>query len=379
MAGKNYIFYQAKTQFTNVGDALINYTLLQELRNMGELMVNVRGIPKDFVEELKIQESEMISCSELIYNLIILKHSILSLFNSNKIYLFSGLGDATIANNSAAVKTLLSAFILLFLSFFGLISARVGRSVKPLSGLFALIERFRNVSVKHLYVRDSYSLKSYKDMGVSKVGFCPDMSWLFLADNGKKLNENNNVGITFRHSVVGERDEKYIGAIIVKLKDTLMFLQAKHQAPLKMYVFYQVEGDRDFCKEIYESLKSDFDITFLDRTIVMDTLDECYNNFAYHISNRLHSILVGYKYGSFPIALIDTERHVKISSLLTDAKLDALMLDVYSSNIKDKVNYIADNKQQLFNALLKVENESKQQIKQVVDVIFNANTPGEPI
>jgi len=78
---------------------------------------------------------------------------------------------------------------------------------------------------------------------------------------------------------------------------------------------------------------------------------------------------LGYKYGSLPIAVIDTEKHIKISQTLKDNNLNDFIVDVYSGNEQD-VNKIIDNKNILFEKLVETEKYNTNKILEILNKIF---------
>ncbi len=366
----NIIFYQVKTQYSNAGDALINRALIEELRNHGDIYANCKGVPKKFIEELGIEKEEKLSFREASFCLRILKCAIESIFRKNKVYIFSGLGDMHGGSKKRAIKNIISGVISGIYRVFGVKTIRIGRSIGVITKDMKISEKIRDRFTTYSFVRDSISLETCKRMGSKKAEFCPDMSWLYKGLETPKQNENTNVMLNFKETSYGEKNEEYTKTLIEKIDLSLKALTEKLGTNLKITIAYQVEADQTFSSKLYEELKERYDVVFNSDRIHLDTAEKIYCNFSYHLSNRLHSILLGHKYGSLPIALLDKKNHLKISALMQDCELDDLMIDIFTDNVIEKVGYIVQNNKKLYTKLVKCEQEQRREIKKILKIIF---------
>ena len=97
----------------------------------------------------------------------------------------------------------------------------------------------------------------------------------------------------------------------------------------KILVGYQVEYDRDFGYEIYQHLLSrKYQVDFMDERITINNAHNIYGEVKCIISNRLHVLIYGARYGAIPIPLIDIKKHLKIVGIFQDCQLDNLLLDL---------------------------------------------------
>lgn len=368
----NYIFYQTKTKFINTGDALINKALLDTLREYGKLQCNCsKEIPEDFIEELGIKEEEKINCkNEIIFVSTILKRAFKSKKNKDKVFIVSGLGHTFGGSMRKVIRNLLVGFLFPIYRLFGVKIIRIGLSIGPISNLLAITEKFRSLFINEYLVRDTQSLELCHRIGIKKAKLCPDLSWLYLKEKERKGNINKNVIINLRKNILHENDENYINCMISKCEEILKEINLKTNKKMHLIFTYQVAEDKEYCKKMYEIFKNKYPSELIEDQISLKDAEKYYSLASYNISNRMHSLLLGYKYGSLPIALIDTKKHVKIEQTLIDCKLEKLAIDVYYGN-KNEIEYILDNSNELLSQLFKVEKEKQIEILKILDRIFN--------
>ena len=139
---------------------------------------------------------------------------------------------------------------------------------------------------------------------------------------------------------------------------------------MRVIVAYQVDGDSEFSKRVYDFFKDKYTTEFIDCRMKLDDFPAIYGNVDFHISNRMHSLLVGYKYGSLPIALIDKENHTKISATFADCDLESLIVDLKCGETQDKVSFIYENTESLMNQLFICETCNQNRITEELNMIF---------
>lgn len=366
-----YIFYQTKTKFSNTGDALINRALICELRKYGQVCANCnKSIPNDFLDELGLLSEERLDVkNEMDFVCHIFKAAIVALFNKDTIYFVSGLGDFYGRGPRLVLKNLISSAIMAIYRILKVETVRIGRSVGVITKPVAFSERVRSAFVKYNYVRDTMSLKRCKNFGINKIKLCPDLSWIFMSDTDRAINETTNIIISLRESATNDKDKKYSNALVKRCKEYLPVFKDAFNSPMKIYVVYQVEEDGKFARNIYNIIKKDYDVELVDHQLKLDELQTYYGRSAYHISNRMHSILMGYKYGSLPVAVIDIDKHIKISSTMKDCDLEEMMFDVYSFE-KEKLKELIKNRKFYFHKIAKCEESNTVEIRKILNYIF---------
>lgn len=365
----NYIFYQTKTKFSNTGDALINNSLLSVLRSYGIIKANCgNDIPKDFIKQLGIKDEEKLNgYSEFNFILSLLKYAIKAKLNGDKVYIFSGLGHTYGGSLKKVIRNLIAGLLFPIYSIFGVKIVRIGITLGPISHLLAITEVIRSFFIYKYFVRDTTSLDLCHRIGIKKAELCPDMSWLYKINSDRILNNTNNVIVNLRNSTFDECiDNNYIENLLTKCDNVLSKIKASFGNNLNIIVTYQVLGDKDFSFLVYKRLSKNFNVEFIPKQMDLNDVEKYYGKARYNISNRMHSLLLGYKFGALPIALIDVKEHLKISSAFRDCGLSDLLIDVNTSS--DNINKIINETDILYNKLIKQEQINQNHI---IDILNN--------
>lgn len=367
----NYFFYQTKTKYDNTGDALINKALLSELRKHGRVFANCSAyIPEEFLEELEIRKDEQIVCkNSRQFALKIMGHALRH--RQDNTYIVSGLGDIYGGGVKKVMRNVLSACVLPVYSLLGVKNVRIGRSFGVMTKAMQWSETLRGLFVSSYFVRDTQSLQRCRSMGISKVQLCPDMSWLYEEGTVRRENASDVVMINMKGSTLNIREQKYIDALVKKCRIFLKRLEEEKKEKVRVLVAYQVSEDAEFSQYVYHQLKDEFYVEFADTQMKLGDLRKYYSQCGYHLSNRMHSLLSGYKYGSLPVALIDTQNHLKIAATLKDCDLDEFMIDVFDECPESKINNILANKSKLFRKMTICEAEQSEKIHRILSHEFD--------
>ena len=368
----NHIYYQTKTNKSNTGDILINKILIHELREYGRIHANCAlDVSAEFIRSLGLrpEENEQFK-NEFGFVYSVLKNAIAARKAGDCVYVFSGPGDMYGGSWKLALRNVISMFLFALLRLFGVTIVRIGRSFGPVTKVMAISEWMRSLGISHYYVRDSHSMERCRKMGIRKVKVCPDLSWAYRVGCESRAPQTNRVMVNLRGSVFGEKDAAFIEATIRQSVSVLEELEKVMGVRPTVCVAHQVGTDRTFSKYVYKCLKDKFDVEFVEKRMMLEDFERYYGSVDYHISNRMHSLLVGYKYGSLPIAVIDTKKHVKISYTLKDCFLDALMVDIYDAQGSERVKELAENRNMMLGQLRKCEEEKQLELKAILDFIF---------
>lgn len=366
----NYIYYQTKTKFINTGDALINKALLDTLREYGLLRCNCSlDIPAFFIDELGIKESEKISSSsELGFVLDILKQAKKCKKNGDKVYIVSGLGHNFGGSLKKCIRNLITGILFPIYHIYGVKTIRIGMSIGPITKMLGVTENIRGKFIDYYYVRDSKSLELCKEIGIKHAKLCPDMSWIYDKNGKREFNKNGDICVNLRASILDyENDEQYRSIMLKKCED--LILKINKDKSKKLIFCYQVEEDKEFCIRCYNFFKNDYDCIFVENQLRLNDAESVYSNVKYNISNRMHSLLFGYKFGALPVALIDSNKHTKISQTFIDNNLDKLIIDIYNES-DDDIHYLVENSDSLCSKLFNVEKNKQEEICHILDSII---------
>ena len=369
---KTTIYYQTKTLFTNTGDVLINKSLLGALRRYGTIRANRSSeIPASFIDALGIREEEKVkSETELSFILNILRNAL-----KGRVFIVSGLGHICGGGNQRIVRNLIASSIFAFYRLLNVRIIRIGFSIGPVSRGLALSESLRGYFVSKYYVRDTKSLALCHAIGIKKAELCPDMSWLYEFGEKRQIQVGGGkttILLSFRRrgfakSVSGHAEDP----IAEQVLNALSFL--KSRLDLKIIVAYQVAEDALFCGYLAGLLRNNYEVEFIDKQMTLDDAREVYRKAVFTISNRLHSLLLSYKYGCVPVALVDKEENLKIVSTFEDCGLGELLINIGddSSVLETSLEHIIDNKEELYHKVVAVEAQKQKEIIACLDSIFS--------
>lgn len=327
----NLIFCSAKTQYDNLGDLIINKTLIEQLRNYGNVIVNEQGIPDSFLQELSLKEEERASTYKQRFRLLVLLLSLKSLLVPNQnVYYVMQPGHVY---GSSIKFSVLQMFEILYMSILRLLGVRVyrfGVSLGPFSPISVFLERSLSHLISFYSVRETISKDYAKKIGIQKVQSFPDLAWL-MNDNADydplllDLDEGYVV-FSFRSSTLGSGNTEEYAKKLYAVLDEIVHL-VYHKWSKKLVISYQVQGDYNFCREIRNRYSSSYEIVFVEERIRTQTMKCLYSRASIVFSNRLHVLLIAMFYNSLGVAIIDMQKHNKITGILSDAGLLDLIVD----------------------------------------------------
>ncbi len=369
----NMFFINVRTQFGNSGDALINRELIKELRKYGKIFANCgEDVSADFIEDLMLKPEEMVKVKNTFaYSIKIIKCALKSVFSKDTVYSFGGLGDCYGGNFKSIVKDLVSFAVFCIYRLLGVKIISIGKSFGKLTKAKRVSQKIRSIPINYYFIRDVRSINYCKSFGIKKAKYCPDLSWLLCSEKNT-VNLSNAVAITFRSFADINKDADYDDKFINNIVSILRQMKNKLDNKIKVIVFYQVEYDAVFMESIYHRLASlnEFDVQFIPDRIRLKDVEKLYGNLHFHISNRMHSIFLGFKYGSLPIALLDDSNR-KILSTFEDASFTDLIVKIGSeeNHIINRVNDIFDNQELYLKRLITYENECQAKIENTLKKI----------
>ena len=326
----NFIFCNARTQYENLGDLIINKTLLSKLRNYGKLIVDTRGVPDWFCEELEISVDEQYSTG-VGFNPLVLLFGLRVLVNSNsQVYLFrlpGGLnGNGLIDNWIGEIKSLVWFFI------FRIIGIRIcwfGASIESFSRIREMFEKWKSNFMYFYSVRDSISKDYGTKIGIKRLASFPDLAWLMETpptSNEPVKVDGDYVIFSFRKPLQSIADTVQYKNDLYTALDSIVKLVCGEWSK-KLVISYQVTRDYEICKGIKDRYKDYCDIIFIERQIDSQCMYNLYSRASMVFSDRLHVLLFAMVCGSLPVAVVDLAMHNKITGIFLDAKLMQLVID----------------------------------------------------
>lgn len=370
----NYIYYQTKTLFSNTGDVLINRSLITTLRTYGIIRANcASSIPPTFIEALGVRQEEKIEAkSEWAF----LSHILKAAVAGNRVYIVSGLGHISGGGVKRMARNITACLLFMIYRLLRVNIVRIGFSIGGITKGLALTEFLRGCLVSDYYVRDTQSLSLCHSIGIKKAKLCPDMSWLYEGNGRRSYNltiggGKQNVLLNFRNRKWESRtlggDDDPLTKQILGILDCM-----RKKMDFTIIIAYQVAADYHYSQYLAQLLGEMYEVEFVKGQMDLDGAEALYGRTTYVISNRLHSLLLCYKYGALPIGLVDRNENMKIVSTFKDCGLGNLLINIGDNDARlDAVlSDIIAGKMKHYDYLVAVERQKRMEILDCLNSIF---------
>ncbi|MGA0545272.1 hypothetical protein ACO2Q1_08360 [Brevundimonas sp. VNH65] len=180
----NIGFFSLRTQFENVGDALINRELIRLMAGEGPTHVDLSRCPPEFRRTLALQDIPNVriaaNSKELFWKLL------LEAWAGRRPFYFLSPGGYT-GDVTGFLKRGANLVALAMLRMLGVRLVQVGTSYDNLSTRHAWLLRMRSKLLWAHHVRDSESLGYGRSLGMNVHGVMPDLAFnIFDQDTGDR-------------------------------------------------------------------------------------------------------------------------------------------------------------------------------------------------
>ncbi|MFD2598053.1 polysaccharide pyruvyl transferase family protein [Sphingobacterium corticis] len=373
------LYYKGYTQYHNIGDQLINKSLLDHFRKHASIVVSDAKMPEFYLQNLEVTEAERVSKKGKGFHGALVADAFNACFDPQKKVYFLASPPGHQFDNSfvTGCKYVLTGLFYLLLNILGVEIIKIGFSIGPLSSMGKIGERFRAWFVRNYYVRDSISLKYAKGIGVNHAKFFPDLCWSYQPNPETRItvptevaNALPKVVISFRSAVHGE---SAVDAYEQSLVQILEQISMNYQGQYQFEIAYQVASDKAFSEQLYEKFKSRFPITLRQAQIDLQGAGY-YSSADFVLTNRLHVALLAYKFTCLPIILTDIQQHAKINGIFSDAGLKELLVDTQEGTptALTNVGLVFQNKTPLLAKLQSEESAYHELAINIMSDIFKA-------
>ncbi|WYL97343.1 MAG: polysaccharide pyruvyl transferase family protein [Gloeotrichia echinulata IR180] len=371
---KNIIFFRINTQYENLGDLIINKTLLENLRKYGNLVINIKGVPEWFSQELHIKDDYKVCKYKIEFSILLLLFAFKYLFQANsKVYFVLTPGHHS--DDTSNTPRLLHEFRLianfLLLKIMGVRICRFGASIGPFSKVGQIREKWQSKLMYFYSVRDTKAKDYANQIEINKVELFPDLAWNmqvpYESNTLLKLDDQEYVIFSFREYYKDfDITNLYRNMLLTTLDEIVKTVCSKWQK--KLVISYQVEFDYDLCRDISNKYKDECELIFIDKKIDSQSWYNLYSRSYMIFSNRLHVLIFAMVCGSIPVAVVDSLTHDKITGVFSDAGLMRLLINISNRNNGVEVlNEIsADSNRIKKDIALYIEHQ-----KQTIDTIFS--------
>ncbi|KMO80465.1 Polysaccharide pyruvyl transferase [Mycolicibacterium obuense] len=339
---RSVTFFSLKTQFENVGDALINRELIALCANRSAVMVDASRCPDAFIQSLAIQK--YVPGAVRVSSPALFMRMMTGRVTGRQAYYFVAPGGYVGEKRGlAALSSIVNTFVLAILWITGVKICQVGVSYERLGWLHARILAVRSRIMFRVLVRDEHSLAYARALNLKVDGLIPDLAF-GAARYRQDVSGCGTIALSFRtDQYPGQRQQ--LLTLARRLDETL-------PASISFRFIAQVERDAEFMQQLVDSNCAagrirEFKSTFGD----VDAAFDAYAGCSHVVSNRLHSLLFGLIGGCSPVAVVDESHNQKISGLfdllgieyfhLSDSNMPALP-DFHQRQMLDDAEHRAD-------------------------------------
>ncbi|AHK17387.1 polysaccharide pyruvyl transferase family protein [Thalassolituus oleivorans] len=306
------IFFQVKTQYHNLGDALINQELVNLLVKQGDLSICIAGVPQSFRDKIDLSGGRTYN-SFLIFLFVMISTVI---FKRCEVQLFMNPGgEGGELGFKGYAKKLIGLAYYKIISLMNVKIVRIGVSYGTMDSWYIRYLRSLSKIIKHHYVRDSYSYRLLEKYSIDVTGILPD-----LAFNKENITVKNRIGY-----------ESLASSIVISIRPTeiletekLVELLKKMTNGFEVVIAFQVETDRNFSQLLAKKMNC----KFIDVSDSFESAGDLYSKTKYVISNRLHVLLLAASVGSIPIALTNIRENRKVIALFEDMGWAEFLVDM---------------------------------------------------
>ena len=328
--------YRPQTQYENLGDALIAKNLLEILENYGEIYIDDKNVPSNYIEIIKNKacvSHEVYKChfAFLPIKLRLRGKAVCFVFKPGHFF-----GDTKSLGGWKRIM-IMTAYLTV-LKIFGVKFLRTGVSVGPLNSGYMLYERFLNKIINFTGVRENKSIKYLAENGITKnIKKVKDLAFWSLNKEPLKLNENQKyIAYSFRsfNSNIDDKMVKRIAVILEKMHEKYK----SDGISCKLISVTQVQRDLQFNTKIKEELLSinpTIEVKDYFYNISKESymeLKDIYRETDIIFSNRLHALLYAFESGAYPIAMGNAEQNFKVKYVLEDTLLQDNFIDITVEN-----------------------------------------------
>jgi len=303
-------YYNAATQFENLGDIVLAVEIIRHMRSQGRVYIDDRDCPDSFLAFLALADDESAKASKSGFKRNMLFSAIGSFFTGNKVRFLLKPGHMSV--RGVGIRSSVYTIYLHLLKLLNIEIARYGASISFDDSDAQTCEFNRSKAYKDYTVRDLLSLELATNSGIKKG--------LPLTTGSTKI----YVAGSFRADI--NEDTK----INVKSCTTVMQTALDTQEPAKPLLVSQVYRDDDFNASVARELQCTNTVFFDGSVSSNEALFDAYEKTSVMISNRLHVLLFCASRGALPIPYISLTANAKVANLFISIGLEELIFDYNS-------------------------------------------------
>lgn len=318
---RNRTYMNVKTQFENVGDALIIRELLSLISARSELVVVTSRCPKVFRTAIGIDRLENGKASEAGFLSIVLSMIGDRLRGKRSYYFLIPGGINGERTFKQYIVGQLNNVALVFLKWLGVRVCQLGISYERLGPRHVSLLRARTRLLHRALVRDEISLGYAHNLNIRADGVVPDLAFN-LRPFTMQTGERDAVFFSFRADKLAAGRGHVTNAVV----RICSFVPAD-----KRLVFMaQVERDRDFALALKSAVEDRLGRVgeYVEEYSSIEACRATFSQGTHLFSNRLHALLLALGSGVKPVPVIDRSIDAKIDGTFRLMRQEGLILDL---------------------------------------------------
>lgn len=346
----NKIYVLVATQPNNLGDLVINRSLIKELMKYGEVYIDAYGLPDSFRKHLFfdrkiIDANSFFGCT--------LKR--LSAFKGLRKIIQAGITHYFVSPGPTKVRLtknfIASLFINLVLKTFKIKRYAVGKDYQVNNKLLWFIYQ---KSLTEIFIR-SKSMDMIKRGG--KLRYIPDLA--FLDYRNELFVKSEKIGISLRN-VFTEKIE-----YLQILSSIIDYFEKRNYS---IVFFFQSAEDYEFNKVLFNYFRSkNNNISFREKIVWYEDLN-FYTDLNFVLSNRLHVLLLGLTYSALPFAILNENILTnKIYNIFSSINMNEYLLYIQKDFDEALLTRLLNNKNLILSDTVSL---TKSQCIETINSIF---------
>jgi polysaccharide pyruvyl transferase WcaK-like protein len=315
-------FFSIKTQFENVGDALINREMIRLALCNGDAVVDVSRCPPEFALLLDPRGDTSgritwIKSSEALFRRMLAER-----VRGNECYYYISpggyLGERKGAQYAAGM---MNTAALRMMKTIGVRIIHIGVSYERLGPWHTRLLRGRTRLIASHFTRDTESAAYARSLGLRVDDVMPDLAFGAYGNLPVSEAARTEVAFSFR------TDQS--PTMRSQLSELVMQLSAALPTTIPFRFVCQVERDASFLRELAAATTMR-PASFHDVSANIDDCMRQYDTCTHIVSNRLHALLVGLLRGARPVPLVDAAHNQKIIGIFSSLDPSIAPIDTTS-------------------------------------------------
>lgn len=313
-------FFSIKTQFENVGDALINREMIRFAVLNGDAVVDISRCPPSFAALLDPNTSGRGSLTWLKSSAALFRQMFVKRLKNERCFYYISpggyVGDRSGAEYAAGM---VNTAALKLMKAIGIRIVHIGVSYERLGPSHIKLLRGRAKVIDSHFARDAESAAYAESLGLRIDGVMPDLAFGAAGSLPSSTLERTEVAFSFRV------DQS--AGMKATFKELVHEIDAALPPQVPFRFVCQVARDEPFLRDLSRTVTKR-PVTFVETSGDIDACMREYDACTHIVSNRLHALLIGLIRGCRPVPLVDPAHNQKIIGIFASLDPSIAAIDI---------------------------------------------------